>query len=610
MKQITSITPRRRCQETVRYDDGSEAVRCYSPAAPRHYQKASGEFYPVNLAHVEEFVAKPGPAMKMNHSAFSVGVRKDKIAQKIIGIRPDYDEALGNYQFELSLSRVVINGIDQILDLDVPSFKSADANQAHLEVGSLKVDNRRSGVRLLWPMANTAKSFRIEFAVTRKNTEIAHDAIADEYEVTNDRGFLFRLTQPKLTNESYEVLPDLDHSALIRHELINNGDGTHTYVKESRPAFADAVLPATYFVDADIAYTTAPDGYIYREAGNFGSARSGDGTSLKTGVNYLRTGLYTPLSNYVVERTFLFFDTSGIPASGIVEAAQLTIQPLLFSGNAPFEITPYESLAEAPLALTDFGNSGGAWGDSFVFPDTSYIERTIPLNSAACEGLQRGGTARICLRQSKEADGIAHESVVAISSYENDPIPYLELTIVAAFFSDMDGILKKTGITRGAALDTILMRTGLQVSSQVDGTVQKQGLVSAANFDGILGTDSSLATQLNTVLLSQQARYVFVSAIIRALGVTAPVDVDAILLKIGNAPALMNAILQAGVTRSVILDALVQATRSAAVSMDAKLLPPPMAINATMDAVLRYHWDSPHARDTVIAPLRDYTVKY
>ena len=139
------------------------------------------------------------------------------------------------------------------------------------------------------------------------------------------------------------------------------------------------------------------------------------------GGSYLSDG-------YLIERTFLFFDTSSIPQSAIIENARLYIFSGQFlNGNTTIHVA--SSTASIPLTTRSFQNFSNESGGSVALY-TPFEWSYIDLQQNAFDWIRAGGTTKLVLVHENDIYDIqpSEQNDVIISTGEGSNPPYLEIT--------------------------------------------------------------------------------------------------------------------------------------------------------------------------------------
>ena len=309
--------PGKRSQEYAQWDDGSITRICYAPHNPHYYMDPAGEMHPIDLLHEKDSLTSDGQAIKLkDKNVVSVGRKTGTDKKKYLGLRPD----------------CVQDGSEQLeFDLEGVEFDGTDLNLNPLEI---KVISTRQRCRQLIPVSNPISSFKAVFKVTATGLKMLRMLELDEFwfysAATNE--FRFRIRKPVLVDADGFLLKDADgnllnQEKLLSHSLADNGDGTFTYTKTSSPAFAAAILPTEYWIDADIVYAESSDAWMEKWGNTWAECYAqGSGTfswaaTEETEVNRGMCGrLFTV---YYLDRSLFAFDRSGI--GGTITAVSVVI---------------------------------------------------------------------------------------------------------------------------------------------------------------------------------------------------------------------------------------------------------------------------------------------
>ncbi|MEW6499215.1 MAG: hypothetical protein AB1589_43040, partial [Cyanobacteriota bacterium] len=125
------------------------------------------------------------------------------------------------------------------------------------------------------------------------------------------------------------------------------------------------------------------------------NASSGNARWQDMTVGTVGAGFSSSNSTYLVERVFLFFDTSIIPSNANISSATLHLHSGQFlNGNNKIHMVP--STALIPLSISDFSRfsfiSGGA-----VTPISPNAWMTVNFNSTALGWIVKNGLTKLAL---------------------------------------------------------------------------------------------------------------------------------------------------------------------------------------------------------------------
>jgi len=442
LSKIAQITPLKRTQELVKFDDGREAVRCYSPANPHYFMDIQGILNPIQIGRLTPSVSTIGDIYLRDKNVVSVGFRQDNNPEKYLGLRPDFNQASGDEQLEFSLETVKIDGKSQACDLS----KNQVISPTRVDLGNLVIHSTRQYTRQMVKTSGAVNNFRIEFRIHLKGLKIEHRADLDEYWIFNSKDeFRFRIVKPKIIDtNTFRPLEDGDGDpiqGLVEHSLIDNGDGTYTYIKTPGPDFGKIKLPENFLIDADTVYSTTADGWARERSTGWTATREGAGDS--SSFTLSESGFATRAQDrgsdvWEIMRSLFEFDLSAL--SGTVTAASINITTNSVVGYNDSSVIAQESTATSPFANGDYDSysalDSGSFGSSGAWAGVDTLN-TIEFNTAGKTYVENGLGETIvimCREETKDYDNVAPTGLnVKNGCYYSDQEgtdkdPYLEIT--------------------------------------------------------------------------------------------------------------------------------------------------------------------------------------
>lgn len=190
---------------------------------------------------------------------------------------------------------------------------------------------------------------------------------------------------------------------------------------------ADGSVPAhTYYASSDALIGNNDNDWDTVHDG----VNGGGGSIINSTGVYLTENAHI-IIGYNIQRSFLYFDTSSIPAGATIIEAKL----YLYGASNPYntDIQVYEGTQADTLTTDDFDNYGSAWSSNIRIVVGQY--NVITLNSTALSGIAKGGTTKICLRQYDHdvldvapLTGVYIVSVYSIDQEGTDKDPYLSVS--------------------------------------------------------------------------------------------------------------------------------------------------------------------------------------
>lgn len=174
--------------------------------------------------------------------------------------------------------------------------------------------------------------------------------------------------------------------------------------------------------------STASDGYIYQEAHTYQGARdaaSGD-FSYGADLQLIVGQKIAPNRNYLVYRTFLYFDTSILPDDAVVTSATLSLYLAYTLNTATWDTVvqngqptyPHDPLVLADFNQTYYSGDGGRIAALDIF--AGYNDITLDENARE-NWIRKDNITKLALRSSKDIDNQSPSSgewEIRFHSYE------------------------------------------------------------------------------------------------------------------------------------------------------------------------------------------------
>lgn len=153
------------------------------------------------------------------------------------------------------------------------------------------------------------------------------------------------------------------------------------------------------------------DGSLYMEGINYAGVRSditGIGSSTS---NYLEIGQAFNSPIYGVKRSFVYFDTSTIPATATINNVTLSLYVYSDASTTDFNVTiqsgqptyPHNPLQGSDFYYARYSGNGGNRSTGDGLSEGSYWN--ITLNADGLDFINVGGETKFCLRASRDING-------------------------------------------------------------------------------------------------------------------------------------------------------------------------------------------------------------
>ena len=202
----------------------------------------------------------------------------------------------------------------------------------------------------------------------------------------------------------------------------------------------------------DTIYASTSDGYIWGDSTTYSTARS---TSADCNDTWSEASIgqryNTSNWHYYVRRTYLSFDTSGIPDDATVSSATLYVKAKEDNSSTDFEVKVYRYAWSSALCSSREANYDGAYGGSATLEGTlrntadGWAPGAYYSMAVSTAGINVTGDTRYCLVSSRDVNNNAptqSESVLIYTANETGTgsDPYLEVvyTVATATPTDTD----------------------------------------------------------------------------------------------------------------------------------------------------------------------------
>ncbi|MCK4416239.1 MAG: PKD domain-containing protein, partial [Thermoplasmatales archaeon] len=217
------------------------------------------------------------------------------------------------------------------------------------------------------------------------------------------------------------------NASSIKTEKLNNDDEVNILGNANNPIMNTITFNST-----------SSDGYIYAFGSDYSEVWNNNGNSatIEDTLDFINMGQFS-LNDVLIYiyRAYLFFDTSSLPDDAVIASATLSLYGK--SGTAwDFYIRiqngqptyPHNPINQGDYDRTHYSGNGGQFYTS-GWSTSGYND--ISLNSNGTSWINKQGTTKLCLRSSKEINGIPPlfniNEVISFYSYEkgNDYRPKL-----------------------------------------------------------------------------------------------------------------------------------------------------------------------------------------
>jgi len=164
------------------------------------------------------------------------------------------------------------------------------------------------------------------------------------------------------------------------------------------------------------------DGFIKNSSETYSEVWNAQEGEISDGGVALRIGQLYSSSSYFIYRAFLFFDTSIIPDDATIINATLSIHIQTDASTADFNVTVQNgqpTYPHIPLQANDFykGHYSGNGGSRNTAEAPSSGYWNITLNENGLSWIQKAGTTKLCLRSSRDINGIQPSNLEFLMIY-------------------------------------------------------------------------------------------------------------------------------------------------------------------------------------------------
>jgi len=220
-----------------------------------------------------------------------------------------------------------------------------------------------------------------------------------------------------------------------------DADGNTITINQYKQVMAKDMATATYPVTIDpteVYVTSASDGHLEgTTSGVYATARNGaTGFVFDTATDtYIGQRLYT--GNYKVYRTMFYFDSSALPDSATITAANVSLRGEVDYSTVDFNVViqngqptyPSDPMVDTDWPYSYYNGDGGSKNTS-TWNETGWND--IICNASGMSWISLIGTTKLCLRSSQEIASIAPSGLneLRVWTYEKGAgyRPYLEVT--------------------------------------------------------------------------------------------------------------------------------------------------------------------------------------
>jgi hypothetical protein len=198
-------------------------------------------------------------------------------------------------------------------------------------------------------------------------------------------------------------------------------------------------------------YSISSDGYIFNSGTNYNTVRNATSGTVNSSGTYITIGQKKqpgiPTSTYFIYRGFVFFNTSALPLNAYLDNATLSIYKKDDYSTTDFDITiqngqptyPHNPMQSGDYNKNYYSGNGGTLNTSRF--TSGY--NAIPLNNV--NWINRNGITKLCLRSSRDINGIAPTGNEYVNVYSNEFLGMCPPKLVINYRNQSK--IKNTGLT-------------------------------------------------------------------------------------------------------------------------------------------------------------------
>ncbi len=169
-------------------------------------------------------------------------------------------------------------------------------------------------------------------------------------------------------------------------------------------------------------YSSNNDGYIEQSSTSYNTAWTTSTGTVHDTVDFINIGQYKFKTTYYIYRSFLHFNTSALPSNAYFDNATLSLYKRTDYSTTDFDITiqngqptyPHDPLQTSDYNKSHYSGNGGALNTANL---TSGYN---PITLTNLTWINTTGITKLCLRSSRDINGIAPTGNEFISVYSRD----------------------------------------------------------------------------------------------------------------------------------------------------------------------------------------------
>lgn len=170
--------------------------------------------------------------------------------------------------------------------------------------------------------------------------------------------------------------------------------------------------------------SSSSDGYLYRHDTSYSAAWNASSSNGPSGILDIIIGQKKQTLTYYIYRGFVYFNTSALTKSAVIDAATLSLYKSSDSSTTDFLITAQNgqpTYPHDPLQSSDY-NRNYYTGNGGILSTSGFGNgyNNIPLNSNGIGWINKSSWTKLCLRSSRDINGTAPTGNEYVTVYASE----------------------------------------------------------------------------------------------------------------------------------------------------------------------------------------------